>query len=56
MKRYMGVSAFRIFVSNTWFDHKKEHLMWNKKPVTEYDMAEWFSRNKWFLKNLYKEN
>lgn len=46
--------GFRFWVTRKWYEHKREKLSWECKPVT-YSQQEWFNKNKWFLKKLYKE-
>lgn len=46
---------WRNFVSEMWFKHKDEVLLWSGKPVTNYDMEDYFRKNKWFLKKQFKK-
>lgn len=48
-------TGFRNWITNKWFEHKREVLSWEKRVVS-YEMQVWFKNNKWFLKNLYKEH
>lgn len=47
-------SKFRQWITQTWYEHKREKLMWEKQ-VVNYNIEQWFSNNKWFLKRLYKK-
>ena len=47
-------NPWRDFVTEMWFKHKDEVLLWSGKPVTDYDMKDYFRKNKWFLKQQYK--
>ncbi len=44
-------SAFRMWVNNIWFQNCEEHLTYRENP---YTIQEYWNKNKWFLKNLYK--
>ena len=48
-------NPWRDFVSEMWFKHKDEVLLWSGKPVTDYDMKDYYHRNKWFLKEKFKK-
>ena len=48
------MNPWREFVTEMWFKHKDETLMWTGKPLVEYGFADYFRKNKWFLKNKYK--
>lgn len=47
-------NPWRDFVSEMWFKHKDEVLSWTHKAVTEYELKEYFHKNKWFLKREFK--
>ena len=44
---------FRLWVTRKWYEHKREVLAWEKR-VVDYSDKEWFAKNKWYLKKLYK--
>ena len=46
---------WRDFVTEMWFQHKDEVYDWTQKPVVDYDVEQYFSENKWFLKKQYKQ-
>lgn len=46
------VSAFRLWVQRIWIDNCEEHLTYNENP---YTISEYWNKNKWFLKRLYKD-
>ena len=50
----MRYTMFRAFVNDLWFQHKKEVLTWDGE-VVKYTVKDWFVKNKWFIKRLYKE-
>ena len=50
---YDTTSKFRQWITNTWYEHKREVLSWDKK-VVDYSQEEWFAKNKWFLKRQYR--
>ena len=45
------VSAFRLWVQDIWYQNCEEHLTYQENP---YTIKEYWHRNKWFLKNLYR--
>ena len=45
------VSHFRMWVNNIWIQNCEEHLTYRENP---YTIKEYWNRNKWFLKHLYK--
>lgn len=45
-------SKFRRWIQEKWFEHKYECLDWKTKSCK--DAQEYFNKNKWFLKALYK--
>lgn len=47
------VSPFRAFAMNMWQDHKEEVFTW-EGDLVQYTSKDYFSKNKWFLKKLYK--
>lgn len=47
-------SPFRVWLQNKWFEHKEELLIWEKRQP-DYTDAEFFQKNKWSLKKIYKE-
>ena len=50
-------NPWRDFVSEMWYTHKDEIFAWTKRPLTEYDMREYYHNNKWFLRKKFrKEN
>ena len=51
----LNINSFETWASNKWFEQKKEVLVWNGKPVTEYTFEEWLAKNLSFLKQLYLE-
>ena len=54
-KRYIQKdSPFRQYITEKWYEHKKEVLTWESK-VVDYTQQEWFEKNRWYLKKLYKE-
>jgi hypothetical protein len=48
-------SPFRQFCQEMWFEHKDEILAWTRKPV-DYSSDEYFSKQRWMLKRLYKSH
>lgn len=47
-------NPWREFVSEMWYQHKDEILTWTNKAVTDYDIKDYYHRNKWFLKKQFK--
>ena len=47
-------TGFRAWVNQMWFEHKDEVLQMSRTAVN-YDFAEYFQRNRWWLKRTYKE-
>lgn len=45
------VSAFRMWVNNIWIQNCEEHLTYKENP---YTIKEYWNKNKWFLRKLYK--
>ena len=45
--------TFREWLKITWEEHKMEVESYEGKPPN-YDMCEYFSKYKWWLKRLYK--
>jgi len=48
-------TSFRHFVTEKWFEHKDEILVWTGKALTEYDDKYYFRKHRWMLKRMYKE-
>ena len=48
-------NPWREFVEEMWFLHNDEVLTWTGKPITEYNFADYYRNNKWFLKNKFKK-
>jgi hypothetical protein len=46
-------TKFRHWIQEKWYEHKYECLHW-KTPSCE-DAQQYFKKNKWFLKSLYKQ-
>lgn len=46
-------SEFRQWLTEKWFEHKEEYLIWHRRALTEYDMKFYISKYKWYLKSLY---
>jgi hypothetical protein len=49
----MGSISFRQFCTEKWYEHRDELMLWEKK-LPQYDADYYFSKHKWFLKNIYK--
>jgi len=49
-----SMRPFRVFLRQMWEEHKDEVFDWTKSPVT-YTPEQFFRKNKWFLKKLYRE-
>jgi|11BtaG_2_1085332.scaffolds.fasta_scaffold00573_10 hypothetical protein len=47
-------SEFRQWCVNKWYEHKEELQVW-EGAMPKYDSQYFFSKNKWFLKNLYRQ-
>jgi len=47
--------TFRHFVTEKWFEHKDEILVWTGHALTEYDDKYYFNKHRWMLKRMYKE-
>lgn len=47
-------SPFRVWLQDKWFEHKEEILTWEKKSPS-YNDIDFFRKNKWNLKKMYKE-
>jgi hypothetical protein len=47
-------SAFRIWATSKWYEHKSEILAHERAPVP-YEAKEYFAKNKYYLKQLWKE-
>jgi hypothetical protein len=43
---------FRIFVSNKYYERKKEILDWEQR-VAQMSIEEYISKQKWFLKRIF---
>ena len=48
-------NPWRSFVSEMWFKHRDEILLWTNKTVIDYDAKDYFQKNKWFLKEKFKK-
>ena len=48
----MKDSAFRNWVNNIWFEHKREVLSFTGKPC-DYDVQQYFNKYKWWLKREF---
>lgn len=46
-------TLFRQWINNLWYEHKRECLMYNGKPV-DYDITQYVTRYKWWLKREFK--
>lgn len=46
--------SFRQFVTEKWYEHKDEILMWTR-TVPEYDAEYYFRKHRWLLKKMYTE-
>ena len=51
----MKDSAFRLFCTEKWFEHRDEILAWTGKPLTQYDSDYYFRKHRWLLKNMFKD-
>lgn len=51
----LDINPWRNFVSEMWFRHKDEVYKWTGKPVVDYDLKEYYHKNKWFLKQKFKK-
>lgn len=48
-------SAFRVWVTNQWYDHREEVRNWGGEPIGSPE--DYFQKYKWWLKTVYqKEN
>ena len=50
----MKDSTFNRWVMNLWFDHKDEYFTYNGSVCNE-EVQQWFNRNKYWLKKVYRE-
>lgn len=50
------VSPFRLFCNEKWYEHKDEILAWTGKMLVEYDSKYYFTKHRWLLKKMFKEN
>lgn len=48
------MTPFRQFVWEKWQEHKDELLQWENR-LPEYNEKYYFSKHRWFLKNIYRE-
>jgi len=46
------LTDFRMWCSTLWEEHKDEVFNWTGKKV-DYTSAQFFHKNKWYLKSLY---
>ena len=46
------ITNFRIFVSNKYYERKKEIYNWEKR-VAQMSIEEYISKQKWFLKRMF---
>ena len=47
------ISPFRSFAQNLWEEHKEEIMNW-EGTTCAYTSQEYFNKNKWYVKKLYK--
>lgn len=48
-------SDFKMFCRSKWYEHKDEILTWTGRPLTDYNDSDYFRKNRWLLKRMYKE-
>ena len=46
------MTNFRIFVSNKYYERKKEIFAWEQR-VAQMSIEEYVSQQKWFLKRIF---
>tara|TARA_R100001377_G_scaffold82347_1_gene62632 strand:- start:495 stop:650 length:156 start_codon:yes stop_codon:yes gene_type:complete len=46
------MTNFRIFVSNKYYERKKEIFAWEQR-VAQMSIEEYVSQQKWFLKRMF---
>jgi len=46
------MTNFRIFVSNKYYERKKEIFAWEQR-VAQMSIEEYVSQQKWFLKKIF---
>ena len=46
------MTNFRIFVSNKYYERKKEIFAWEQR-VAQMSIEEYVSQQKWFLKQIF---
>ena len=51
----MKNSAFRLFCTEKWYEHKDEILAWTRQPLTEYDSNYYFQKHRWLLKRMFQD-
>lgn len=49
-------TPFRQYCWNKWYEHKDEIYSWTGKALIEYDVDYYFSKHKWLLKAMYKND
>lgn len=47
-------SDFRVFCHNKWYEHKDEVMAWTGNLV-DYDERYYFTKHRWLLKRMFKE-
>ena len=47
-------SAFRLFCTEKWFEHKDELFEWTHQ-LPDYDEKYYFRKHRWMLKKMYQE-
>ena len=47
-------NPWREFVQEMWYKHKDEVLAWTHRAVTEYEITEYYHKNKWYLKKQFR--
>lgn len=50
----LQTSAFRMFCTEKWFEHRDEILDWTGKPA-DYDSDYYFRKHRWLLKRMFKD-
>lgn len=47
-------SAFRLFLSEKWMQHKDELMAWENR-LPEYDDKYYFRKHRWMLRKMFRE-
>jgi len=47
-----AMTNFRVFVSNKYYERKKEIFAWEQR-VAQMSIEEYISKQKWFLKRMF---